>query len=107
MAALNNRVKARCLDAIRVLSELGTVQGAWVFGSQVEGHPDAWSDIDIAVFMEGMESWDIRRRARAMALVQKEVSTEVEVHLFPATATDNPPAGSFADYVIRHGVRCK
>ena len=55
--------------------------------------------------LKGVETWDIRQRARAMVLVQKRVGADVEVHLFPASAADHPPAGSFAEYVLRHGER--
>jgi hypothetical protein len=75
-----------------------------VFGSHVEGNPGPWSDIDIAAFVEGVEKWDIRQRARAMVLVQKGAGMDVETHLFPASAAMDPPAGSFAAYVVQHGV---
>ena len=105
MAAVDDRVITRSREAVRVLASLAPVRGAWLFGSQAEGRPGPWSDIDIAAFMEGVETWDIRQRARAMVLVQKRVGTDVEVHLFPASAADNPPAGSFAAHVLRYGVR--
>ena len=90
--------------AIQSLMRLGAVRAAYVFGSYVEGRADRWSDIDIAVFMEGVETWDIRRRARAMARVQKEAGLDVEAHLLPATTLDSPQPGSFAEYVLKHGI---
>ena len=63
----------------------------------------AWSDIDVAAFMEGLEDWDIRRRATAMAMVMEEAGSDVEAHLFPASALDNPPTASFAEHILRHG----
>jgi len=53
--------------------------------------------------MEGVEQWDIPRRAQAMVLVQMEAGADFEVHLFPAAAAKAPPPGSFADFVLRHG----
>ena len=103
MAEISAAVRVRSQEAVRVLSQLGRVRAAYLFGSQVEGYPGPWSDIDIAAFMEGVEKWDIRRRAQAMALVQKACGADVEMHLFPASASENPPAGSFAAYVLRHG----
>jgi len=93
------------LAAVKVLSALGVVRAAYLFGSHVEGVPDRWSDIDVAVFMEGVETWDIRRRATAMALVMEKVGSDVETHLFPVAALDNPPRGGFAQYILRHGTR--
>jgi len=103
MAEISASVRDRSREAVRILSRLGRVRAAYLFGSQVEGNPGSWSDIDIAAFMEGVEQWDIRRRARAMALVQKVCGADVEMHLFPASASENPPAGSFTAYILRHG----
>jgi predicted nucleotidyltransferase len=98
-------VKDRALAAVEVLSDLGVVRAAYLFGSHVEGTSDRWSDIDVAVFMEGVESWDIRQRATAMAMVMEGVGSDVETHLFPVSALDNPPRGGFAQYILRQGVR--
>ncbi len=103
MPPISPTVMHRAQEAVRVLSRLGRVRAACVFGSYVDGNPGPWSDIDIAAFMEGVEQWDIPRRAQAMVLVQKEAGADVEVHLFPATAAKDPPPGSFADFVLRHG----
>ncbi|HDP34364.1 MAG TPA: nucleotidyltransferase domain-containing protein, partial [Candidatus Hydrogenedentes bacterium] len=77
---------------------------AYVFGSQVEGRADAWSDIDVAVFLDGAESWDMQRRAQTMFQVQKGAGLDVEAHLFPSSMLVHPEPASFAAYVIKHGV---
>jgi predicted nucleotidyltransferase len=105
MRTIDPAIESRALAAVKVLSDLGVVHGAYLFGSHVEGTPDQWSDIDVAVFMEGVEHWDIHQHAEAMALVMEKVGDEVEAHLFPALALDNPPRGSFAEYILRHGTR--
>ncbi len=51
----------------------------------------------MAAFVEGVEHWDIQKRAEAMALVMEEAGSDVEAHLFPASALDNPPPGGFAE----------
>jgi len=104
MAILHSEVEDRALAAIRTLARLGTVRAAYVFGSQVEGGADRWSDIDVAVFMEGVENWDMQRRARGMALVMEEVGSDVEAHLFPVSALGNPEPGGFVQYILQHGV---
>ena len=63
-----------------------------------------WSDIDIAVFMEGVETWDILQRARAMTQVQKEAGLDVEAHLLPVSNLEHPQPGSFAEYILEHGI---
>ncbi len=105
MGTVDTTVEDRALAAVEVLSDLGVVRAAYLFGSHVEGTPDRWSDIDVAVFMEGVESWDIRQRAQAMALVMEKVGADVETHLLPLSALDHPPRGGFAQYILRHGAR--
>ena len=105
MRTVDTEIESRALAAVKVLSDLGEVRAAYLFGSHVEGTPDRWSDIDVAVFMGGVEHWDIHQRAEAMALVMEEVGSDVEAHLFPASSLDNPPRGGFAQYILRHGIR--
>jgi len=104
MAVLDDELRQRALDAVNILKRMAAVRAAYVFGSRVEGHPHRFSDIDVALFVEGVENWDIRRRARAMAQVQKEAGLDVEAHLFPASALDRREPGSFAAWVLTHGV---
>ncbi|MEW6235631.1 MAG: nucleotidyltransferase domain-containing protein [Candidatus Omnitrophota bacterium] len=103
MDEIREDIKVLSLEAVRILSRMGCVRAAYLFGSQVEGNPGPWSDIDIAVFMEGIENWDIRQRAKAMGRVMIECGADMEAHLFPASVLANPPIGSFAAYILRHG----
>jgi predicted nucleotidyltransferase len=105
MGTVDTAIEGQALAAVKVLSRLGVVRAAYLFGSHVEGTPDEWSDIDVAVFMEGIEQWDIHQHVAAMALVMAKVGSEVEAHLFPASSLDNPPRGGFAQYILRHGIR--
>jgi predicted nucleotidyltransferase len=104
MVALEADVRRRALEAARALARRGTVRAAYVFGSHAEGRADQWSDIDVAAFMDGVESWDVWRRARTMTDVQKEVGFDVEAHLFPASCLKNAEPDSFAAYVLEHGI---
>jgi len=105
MVALDAEIRRRALAAALSLSKQGTMRAAYVFGSYVEGRADQWSDIDIAAFIEGVETWDLRRRARVMARVQKEAGFDIEAHLFPVSLLQNAEAGSFAAEVMRRGIR--
>jgi predicted nucleotidyltransferase len=105
MCAVDSAIESKALAAVKVLSDLGVVRAAYLFGSYVEGTPDQWSDIDVAVFMEGIERWDIHQHVAAMALVMEKVGSEVEAHLFPVSDLDNPPRGGFAKYILHHGIR--
>lgn len=104
MRTIDTAIESRALAAVKVLSGLGVVRAAYLFGSHVEGTPDRWSDIDVAVFIEGVEHWDIHQRAAAMALVMEKVGSEVEAHVFPVWDLDNPPRGGFAEYILQHGM---
>lgn len=84
MAVLNAEIERRAVEATKALACRGTVIAAYVFGSHVTGRADEWSDIDVAAFMEGIESWDFWHRTQVMAQVQMEVGYDIEPHLFPA-----------------------
>ena len=107
MAILDAEVKQRASHAVRILKRMTIVRAAYVFGSRVEGRAHRFSDIDVAIFIDGVENWDIRRRARAMAQVQKEAGLEVEAHLLPSSALDDREPGSFAAWVLAHGVEVR
>ena len=104
MVALNAEVRRRAMQTATSLHRRGVVRATFVFGSHAEGRAYEWSDIDVAVFMDDVESWNLWRRTRLMTEIQKEVGFDIEVHLFPASALAAPAPGSFAEYVIQHGV---
>ncbi|HPO17403.1 MAG TPA: nucleotidyltransferase domain-containing protein [Candidatus Hydrogenedentes bacterium] len=105
MAVLNAEIERRALIAVRVLNREGVVRAAYVFGSQVTGYADHWSDIDVAAFMEGVETWDIWRRTQAIVNAQKEAGYDIEPHLFPASILRDAKAGSFAAEILFNGVQ--
>ena len=104
MAVLDAEVRRRALEAARVLGRMAPVRAAYLFGSHVEGRHHRGSDIDVALFLEGIENWDIRRRARAMAQVQREAGLDIEAHLFSAKRLETLERGSFAEYIVKNGV---
>ena len=106
MARVDEMIAAKVRKALRVVNRNVTVVAAYLFGSQITGNADQWSDIDLAVFADGVEAWDIRDRAQASVRVQKEAGDELEVHFFPASALqerDRDSAG-FAAWILSHGV---
>ena len=98
-------IAERARAAIACLSRFANVRAAYLFGSQVEGRADRWSDIDLAVFIEGLEAWDLHDRARIAAEVQKEAGDDIELHFFPAEMLQPHHDASFAAWVLNHGVR--
>ena len=105
MAQLDITIEERARTAVACLSRLAAVTAAYVFGSQVEGRADQWSDIDLAVFVEGAEAWSLHDRARIAAQVQREAGDDIELHFFPAEALERHHKASFAAWVLTHGVR--
>ncbi len=107
MAVINSVIQRRAAQAVRVLAPHVKICAAYVFGSHVDGTPDAYSDIDLAVFVEDMEAWDIFRRADVTAHVQGKVGDDLELHYFAAQALVSPDPASFAAHVLSHGLPIK
>jgi predicted nucleotidyltransferase len=96
MAQLDAVIKQRVKVAVVAVSRFGRVVRAYLFGSQMEGTADRWSDIDLAVFVEGVKSWDMHHRARIAAQVQKTAGDDVEIHFLPAKALQERDDASLA-----------
>ncbi len=104
MVTLEKEIEHKTQKAVAVANRFCTVVRVYLFGSQVNGSADQWSDIDLAVFAEGVESWGLEKHVNAAAQIQKEVGDDVEVHFFPANALTNHDPASFAGWIITHGV---
>jgi len=104
MVALRPVILDRARRALEVLSRQATVRGLFVFGSQVSGDVDEYSDIDIAAFVDEAETWSLDRRVGVIVEVQREAGDDLDVHFFPARFLQNPPAGSFAELVLGDGI---
>ena len=103
MAVIDDMIQQRARRAVEVVAQQARVRAAYLFGSQVEGTADEFSDIDIAAFVEEAEQWDLPQRVRIGIEAQRQVGDDIELHLFPAKLIENPPAASFAAYVQSHG----
>ncbi len=104
MAQHDEMIEARATEAVIYLRRFASVAAAYLFGSHVEGTADRWSDIDLAVFIEGLESWDLHDRARVAVAVQKEAGDDIELHFFPAATLHQHDEAGFAAWVLHHGV---
>lgn len=90
---------------LQALNRRANLVAAYLFGSRVEGRTDEWSDYDIAVFLTGVETWDMPTTARFCATIQREAGDDIELHIFPASQATSPEPASFAAYIIAHGVQ--
>ncbi len=86
-----------------MVNERYRVRAAYLFGSYVGGTPTDESDIDIAVFAEGIESEKIDSRMDFISLIQKKIAAEVELHLYPAERLNDLRPTNFAGYISSHG----
>jgi len=93
----------RARNAVKTLAECETVIGAYLFGSYVDGRADKWSDIDIGVFVEGAENWDLEKDVDASSKVQIKEGDDIELHFFPANQLKDAEPASFAKYIMKHG----
>jgi len=107
MAQRDAVIEEKTQAALKTVSRFARVARAYLFGSQVEGTADRWSDIDLAVFVEGAESWDLHQRARVAAQVQKEAGDDVEIHFLSAKTLEERDSASFAAWVLFHGVEVR
>jgi len=104
MVVVNALIDEKARAAVSVLAQRAHVSAAYLFGSQVEGSTDEWSDIDVAAFVENAEQRDLEWRVAACVEARGQVGDDVELHLFPAESFRNPPRASFAQYILKHGI---
>lgn len=104
MGVLDDVTKARMRVALDAVSRRVHPVAAYLFGSRAEGCADEWSDYDLAVFVEGAETWDLPQLARFCAQVQKEAGDDIELHVFSADQARAPERASFAAHIVAHGI---
>ena len=101
---------APAIDLDRVIAEFVTLVGRAVtveaivlYGSYVNGSPDEWSDIDIAVIspdFEGVPLWE-RQRIISHATIDRDPS--LAPIGYPSSEYHNPGSHSFLREIIRTG----
>lgn len=82
------------------------VAGVYLFGSYSDGSYDEDSDLDLGVYSEVVVGLDIVKRAELWSKLQKAAGGwPVELHLFPASALDDPDPQTFAGHIALTGRR--
>lgn len=105
MAGVDAVIENRARQALEVLSQSLKIVAVYLFGSHADGTSDQWSDIDLAVFAEGVEGWDLSKRAHVIADVQEKAGDDVDVHLFSAKSLTMSDPASFAAWVLSYGIK--
>ncbi len=88
---------------VALLSRVVRVEAVILYGSYVNGAPDEWSDIDIAVIspdFEGVPMWE-RQRIISRATVDRDES--LAPISYPSSEYHNPGRHSFLREIIRTG----
>jgi len=104
MADIDAVIEHRSRYAVEVLSRYTPVAAAYLFGAWVEGSADESCDIDLAVFLEDIESWDLATRVHTVALVQEKAGDDITLHFFSARALHEPDPASLVESILAHGV---
>ncbi|MFH0800727.1 MAG: nucleotidyltransferase domain-containing protein [Pseudomonadota bacterium] len=103
MARRIEEVEDIARNAVRMVNNRYPVRAAYLFGSYVDGIPRDDSDIDVAVFAEGVEFEKIDVRMDFISQIQKAVAAEVELHLYSAALLKEMRPTNFAGYISSHG----
>jgi predicted nucleotidyltransferase len=102
---IGDDVQQRVQTALTIVLQFGTVVETYLFGAHVEGTAQPGSDIDLAVFVEDLASWDPMDQIEMAAKVQRHAGTDIEVHLLPAASLHQIDDAGFAAWVINRGVK--
>ncbi len=105
MDMLDDMTQKRLSDVLCTITKHVHPVAVYLFGSRAEGRADQWSDYDLAVFIEGVEEWDVLDIVRFCGDIQKEAGDDIELHVFTAAQAENPEPASFASYILTHGIR--
>ncbi len=105
MVDSDDLIKERAKAAIAAIDRKVVVRVAYLFGSQVTGAVDPYSDIDIAAFIENCEKVDLRRRVGLSVEVREQAGDDIEIHFFPAEWLNHSPAASLAEHIVQNGTR--
>jgi len=102
---IDGNVQQRVQTALTIVLQFGTVVETYLFGAHVEGTAQPGSDIDLAVFVEDLASWDPADQIEMAAKVQRHAGADIEVHLLPATTLGQTDDAGFAAWVLASGVK--
>ncbi|NJD68344.1 MAG: hypothetical protein C3F12_14465 [Candidatus Methylomirabilota bacterium] len=104
MADIDAVIEHRAQYALELLSRYTPIAAAYLFGAWADGRADESSDIDLAVFLDDIESWDLATRAHTAALVQEKAGDDITLHFFSARALHQPEPASLVASILTHGV---
>jgi predicted nucleotidyltransferase len=92
-------------ETLKYVGDQLSIREAYVFGSQADGTANEWSDIDIAVFVDGIEGWGLAEHRDFAVNTQMQAGEDIDLHLYLSRELAEPAEASFARWIIDNGVR--
>ena len=80
------------------------VERVILFGSHASGHPDEWSDIDIAVISPKFDTLSLLERYEQLGLANRNLHAPLDVVGFSSIQVTNCEPESFLAEILRTGV---
>ena len=80
------------------------VERVILFGSHASGHPDEWSDIDVAVISPKFDSFSLLERYEQLGLANCGLHAPLDVVGFSSTQVADCEPESFLAEILRTGV---
>ena len=75
-----------------------------LFGSHASGHPEEWSDIDIAVISPKFDTLSLLERYEQLGLAKRDLHAPLDVVGFSSTQVADCEPESFLAEILRTGV---
>ncbi len=95
----------RVNQVIKLLGSKTNINAVYIFGSQVDGSSDEYSDLDIALFVDNFSKWTLMKQVKTSCRVKEAEGDDIDLHFFDAAELPNPSPACFAGWVVRNGVR--
>jgi predicted nucleotidyltransferase len=80
------------------------VERVILFGSHASGHPDEWSDVDIAVISPKFDTLSLLERYEPLGLANRGLQAPLDVVGFSSTQVTSCEPESFLAEILRTGV---
>jgi predicted nucleotidyltransferase len=80
------------------------VERVILFGSHAVGHPQKWSDVDIAVISPKFDELSLLERYEQLGLANRELQAPLDVVGFSPSQVANCEPGSFLAEILKTGV---
>jgi predicted nucleotidyltransferase len=102
---IDGGIQGRVKTALAIVGQFGIIVETYLFGAHTDGTAEPGSDIDMAVFVEDLASWDPMDQIEMASKVQRHAGEDIEVHLLPAVSLQQSDDAGFAAWVLTQGVK--